>query len=273
MRPPLRYVGNKYQLTSWITERIPDHENYVEVFGGSAAVLLNKDRSWKEVYNDRNGDLVTFFKVVRDRRGELEEWLRQTPHSREAYEEIATRFFEEEERPDDSVAHAGWVFYILQNGYGADFTSMSGFERPQMSESARKRSRARMYQNKVSKLEKVATRLRGVTLECADWREVLEMYDRPQTFFYLDPPYRGSEDKVNGSGFNHSEFGEKLAGLEASWMVSYGHVPEWADRYDVETRERRKGMASEITEVLVANYDMGSAEFTDIAQTNVGEWS
>lgn len=67
---------------------MPPHTRYVEVFGGSGELLLNKPRSKEEVYNDANGNLVNLFMQVRDHKTEVQERLRWLPHSRELYEKV-----------------------------------------------------------------------------------------------------------------------------------------------------------------------------------------
>ncbi len=82
------FPGGKSRFASWILDQTPEHTCFVEVFGGAARVLANEDSDTSdvEVYNDRDGDLVQFFEVLRDRTEELVEWLDRTPYSREIYD-------------------------------------------------------------------------------------------------------------------------------------------------------------------------------------------
>ena len=85
-RPLLRYHGGKWKLAPWILRHLPAHRTYVEPFGGGASVLLQKPRSHAEVYNDLDGDIVNFFRVLRDQqqRARLIEALTLTPYARDA---------------------------------------------------------------------------------------------------------------------------------------------------------------------------------------------
>jgi DNA adenine methylase len=63
-RPAIRYHGAKFRLAPWIIKHFPPHYRYVEPFGGAAGVLLQKPRSYAEVYNDLDGHIVNFFRVI-----------------------------------------------------------------------------------------------------------------------------------------------------------------------------------------------------------------
>jgi len=65
-RPALRWHGGKFMLRGWVLEHLPAHRIYTEAFGGAASVLLAKPRSYAEVYNDLDSDVVAFFRVLRD---------------------------------------------------------------------------------------------------------------------------------------------------------------------------------------------------------------
>ncbi len=76
IKPPLRWPGSKMNILDWILSEFPEHKCFVDVFGGSGAVLLNKTPSNNDVYNDLNGNLATLFKVLCRKDG-LDELVRR----------------------------------------------------------------------------------------------------------------------------------------------------------------------------------------------------
>lgn len=100
-----RYLGGKNRIAPWIISFFPPHKIYVEPFGGSAAVLLNKQPAWMEVYNDLYDRIVNFFEVLRDpeKSERLASLLELTPYAQTAY----ARSFEIAEDPvEDALRFA-----------------------------------------------------------------------------------------------------------------------------------------------------------------------
>ena len=85
LKSVLKYPGAKNRLATWICGYIPKHDVYLEPFAGSLAVLFNKQRSHIETVNDIDGEIVNFFRILRDRSGELERAIEFTPFSRSEY--------------------------------------------------------------------------------------------------------------------------------------------------------------------------------------------
>lgn len=269
------YPGGKTSLVDEVVQYFPEHRRYVEVFGGSAAVLLNKPPSYIEVYNDLNSDIVHFFEVVRERREELQEWIRTTPYSRELHEQWARAFYDGE-RPNDDVERAGRWFYLRYTQYGAKIDRYSGFK-PSI-----KRNEARSLRGSARGLDEVVERLQEVTIENQDFEQVIERYDRENTLFYLDPPYLGTAYNYYGTGeFDHERLAEVLDDCEGDWIVSYGELPdpieavsstvkEFPAHYSLDVRDGES--RDESTERLAMNFDPAeSPSFTAADQLTLSQ--
>ena len=178
-RPVLRYYGGKWRLAPWILRHFPPHEVYVEPFGGSAAVLLQKPESPLEVWNDLGLEVYNFFAVLRDEAlcARLVRALEFTPWHREEFERCYAGLGEPQ---DDPVERARRFFVVSWQGVGAP-------------PSWRHVLHARYHDVpshtwSFDHLLAASRRLRRVQLEHRDALEVMGRYDSPDTLFYLDPP-------------------------------------------------------------------------------------
>lgn len=249
------YPGGKSLYSGWITQFLPDHETYIEAFGGGAGVLLNKRKSPVEVYNDVNQDLVVFFRVLRNRPSELQAFVERMPYSRAEYERVATKWHQEGHRPEDNLKRAAWFYFLQQTTFSSKLEK-SGFS---IAKTA-KDNRARAYKNSSESLAELAERFKGVTIECLDYRELVDRYDWEDAFFYFDPPYVDVGDEYYGheGKFDHQAFRETLEGMDGDWLVSYNVLPDGFDEWNVAEREQRYTMSRDHdtkTERLVMNYN------------------
>ncbi|MCL4715496.1 MAG: DNA adenine methylase [Hyphomonadaceae bacterium] len=182
-RPVLRYHGGKWKLAPWTLAHFPPHRVYVEPFGGAASVLLRKERSYAEVYNELDGEVVNLFRVLRNRTQapELIEQLRLTPFSRDEF--LAA--YEEAEEP---VERARRLVIRAFMGHGSDSASgvVSGF-RANSNRSGT--TPAHDWVNYAEALQFTIERLRGVIIENRDAKACMAQHDGPKTLVYLDPPY------------------------------------------------------------------------------------
>src|SRR5436309_11271789 len=80
---PFGWYGGKFSHLDWLLPLLPKCHHYCEPFAGSAAVLLNRPPSPVETYNDLDGEVVHFFRVLRAEGEELQRLLALTPFSRE----------------------------------------------------------------------------------------------------------------------------------------------------------------------------------------------
>lgn len=79
----------------------------------------------------------------------------------------------------------------------------------------------------------VSRRLSSVLIECLPWQRVFDLYDRPQTVFFCDPPYVGDQSSYcyNFSEADHRELCERLHRLSGHWIFTYGDHPMIRDLY------------------------------------------
>jgi len=187
-RPIVRYHGGKWKLAPWIIGHLPPHRTYVEPFGGGGSVLLRKPRSYAEVYNDLDGEIVNVFRMMRDRGPELREAIRLTPFSRA---EFAASYLPS----DEPLEQARRTILRSFQGFGsaAACGELSGF-RANSNRSGT--TPAHDWANYADATEALVERLRGVVIEQRDAMAVMLHQDSAETLHYVDPPYVHSTRSV-----------------------------------------------------------------------------
>lgn len=268
------YVGGKTNLADWILRRLPEHTTYVEPFGGSAAVLLNKPRSMIEVFNDRDGDVVQFFEVAREQPDELAAWCARTPFSEELHEQWVQEFYNGK-RPSDPIERAGKFLFLRYTQFAGKYHGPSGFKR----DTPRARSsESGVWRGVSDRIAAVCDRLQGVSIQNDDFSEVIGRYDSPETVFYCDPPYLDKEGTYLVDGFEHQALADALSEIEGYALVSYTDRPEGLYSGWVEvTREfghdagNRTGHTKEVTERLLCNFDPSETPTFRAGQTRLTE--
>lgn len=179
---PVTWVGGKGTAYQWIIEHFPEHQCYVEPFGGGASVLFNKPRVKVEVYNDKDDHLIALFDILRDPvRGKLlQAQLALTPFHESEFHRAW-----ESEMPADPIQAARWVMIRLRMSFGG--AGCSG-RKPGFS-FGKAQNAGLTWSRKVDFLEDVIDRLRQVTIMSRDAVDVIRRFDGAQTLFYCDPPY------------------------------------------------------------------------------------
>jgi DNA adenine methylase len=218
------WYGGKFSHLDWLLPLLPQCRHYCEPFGGSAAVLLNREPSPVETYNDLDGEVVNFFRVLRDHKEALLEAIGLTPFSREEFylacapppEDIgdierARRFFVRARQVRTGLAQTAslgrWA-----NCKNTSRAGMSGV--------------VSRWLGSVAGLADIAERLLRVQIENRPALEVIGLYDAEDTLFYCDPPYpheaRG-DDKAYGYEMGepeHREFAARLKHIRGRAAVS-----------------------------------------------------
>lgn len=271
-RPVLRYHGGKWRLAPWIIQHFPPHRVYVEPFGGAASVLMRKPRSYAEVYNDLDGEIVNLFRVLRsDRADELVRLLRLTPFAR-------AEFVLSYEPDDDPVEQARRTVVRSFMGFGSNaHNQATGFR----SNSNRSHTTpAHDWRNYPDAMETMVERLRGVVIEHRDARYVIAQHDSPETLHYVDPPYpfgtrnRGPDYAYEMSDDDHRALADVLRSVQGMVVLS-GYA---CDLYDVELypdwhRVEKTALADgarKRTEVLWLNEAAASRAMTQLTISEEG---
>jgi DNA adenine methylase len=180
----VRWHGGKWKLAPWIIGHFPAHRVYVEPFGGGASVLMRKERSYAEVYNDLDGEIVSLFRVLRDPADgpRLMDLLRLTPFARDefnaAYQET-----------DEPVERARRMVIRSFMGFGSDGTNSEWRTGFRANSNRSGTTPAQDWRNYPDAMPDMIDRLRGVVIENRDAAEVMAAHDGQETLHYVDPPY------------------------------------------------------------------------------------
>lgn len=258
--PPFTYYGGKTGLANKIVALFPSHGHYVEPFAGSLAVLLAKPRSEQETVNDLDGDLMTFWRVLREQPEELVRACEMTPHSRAEYAACQDRA----DCSDLERARRVWTTLVQSrmgslgpSGWKYDIRSGKGSRAGQIAAWARR-------------IPEAADRLARVTLECRPALELIDRYGADRdVLLYVDPPYLGQTRGENGrdryrcdmtAERDHVELVAALRACRAAVALSGYDSPLYADAlagWQVSKLPTLAGSGADRTEVVWSNRPLG----------------
>ena len=260
------WYGGKFSHLDWLLPLLPKCHHYCEPFAGSGAVLLNRVPSPVETYNDIDGEVVNFFRVLRDCQEELVRVIALTPFSREEY-----YYAVEDSGVETTEVERARRFYIKARQTRTGLAQTASLGRWA---NCKDTSRAGMsgvvsrWLGGVDALDDIALRLLRVQIENRPAIDVINLYDGPDTLFYCDPPYlhvtrgdskaygyemdekqhRGFAEAVNVckgkvavSGYDHPLMDELFK--KERWVKTWG-----TDRTIHSTKDTRQ-------EVLWTNFD------------------
>jgi DNA adenine methylase len=243
---------------------LPVCHHYCEPFSGSAAVLLNRETSPVETYNDIDGDVVNFFRVLRDNHDELIRLVSLTPFSRE---EFCNAIYS----PEDDISNIERArrFYIRarQTRTGRSDCLSRKMGKLQRNKPFGNVGCVSRWLGGIESLEDIAARLIRVQIENRPANDVIRLYDNPDTLFYCDPPYlhttRG-DTKSYGFEMDEEQYAEfskvvndctamvAISGYDHPMMDEFFKPSHWTKIYgQAKTIHSTKGLR---TEVLWINY-------------------
>ena len=251
----MSWIGGKKALRDEILARFPtDYKRYIEVFGGGGWVLFHKNPGNDfEVYNDRNPNLANLYRCVRDHPDELIAELTYALNSRTDFDYIRKVMKTPTEIPD--VKRAAYFYQLIRYSYASGLDSYA--------------SQPHSMWNNFPLITNACARLQKVVIENKDFEKLIDQYDRPESFFYCDPPYFETEDYYEDVGFtkaDHIRLADKLSSIEGKYLLSYNDCPEIRELYEsrgarIESISRLSNIAQryeagkQYDELIISNYD------------------
>lgn len=236
VRSPIPWAGGKRWAVRHILPRIPEHVCYCEPFAGGLAVLLNKPVSKCEVINDTHDELIGFYRCVRFHHQALMDEMAGMLTSR-------TEFKAAIAQPGlTDIQRAARWFMRRRTCFGGEDTSfgVSTTGKP-----------GGALNDAVQRIAELHARLGHVTIESLDWSRCLQMYDRPHTFFFIDPPYIGGAQSAYASFTidDMRRLATAIRALKGRWMLTVNDSAELRDLFSFgkQTRlERANGISNNL---------------------------
>ena len=259
-KTPISYYGGKQNMLQHILPLIPEHNIYTETFFGGGAVFFAKAPSKSEIVNDTNASVINFYKVCKTNFDALKLKIESTLFSRASYQVALTIY----KMPHlFNELQQAWAFYIATNmGFGCRIGSW-GFDKYG--------KRVKAFQNKKILFdEEILKRLEKVQIENYDACKVLELYNSPDAFHYIDPPYIDS-NQGHYEGYTREDYIKllkMLTQIKGKFLLS-SYPSDLLDLYTKEfgwyTKTFKKPLSAKKavggvkrdsykTEVLTANY-------------------
>jgi len=218
MSSPFAYIGGKSRLAKQIISIIPEHKTYCEVFSGAAWIFFKKEPSKVEVINDLDSDLITFYRVVQNH---LEEFLKQFKWlltSREWFQDWKDQL---EVRGLTDIQKAARYYYVQRLAFGGKVRGRT--YGVQIDRAVPRINLLRIEEE----MSTVHLRLAHVRIENLKWQDLIKRYDRPDTFFYCDPPYHHHPDyKHNLVLEDYVEMAKILMTIKGKFILSINDHPE-----------------------------------------------
>jgi DNA adenine methylase len=262
---PFGWYGGKFSHLSWLLPLLPRCHRYCEPFAGSGVILLNRDPSPVETYNDLDGEVCNFFAVLRDHKEELVEKIGLTPFSRQEFA-LACKL-----DPSGSQVERARRFYIRARQVRTGLAQTASVGRWA---NCKNTSRSGMsgvvsrWLGAIDALPQIAERLLRVQIENRPAADIIRLYDSKETLFYCDPPYihttRGDSKAYSNemTDEQHTSLAELLNRVRAKVALSNYDCPLMDKLYpkkkwfklvgSLRTIHSTKGKRSE---VLWTNYD------------------
>lgn len=212
-RSVITSIGGKNKLARRIIELMPEHSVYVEPFGNTASILLQKEPVQKEVYNDIHEEVVNFFSIIQTDPLALYNACTKLPYSEAVYREMLSSPV-----PEDSLQRAARFYYLSRAGFMASSGGKTGFR----TNASDGRNFGKFYYKECERFYAISKRLQSVELLNRDFRKVIRAYsDSPEALILADPPYYDGTDYYQNdfTWRDHKDLAHLLASIKGKAMV------------------------------------------------------
>jgi len=222
MKSPIKWLGSKRTMVSAILPLIPKHSVYVEPFFGGGSVYFAKQPSRVEVINDQNDLLITLFSVIKDHPSEFIEKFDFALQARTTFNEYRNTVWKD---ITDPVEKAFRFYYLIRNSYCGLYrvNSKGTFNAPfngatlSVKDYGIRKLAGQFFD--IDWVVAVHDRLKGTTIECGDYKDVLDKFDDVDTFFFMDPPY-DTEYTYSLQNFDYDDLLTTVRELKGSWILT-----------------------------------------------------
>jgi DNA adenine methylase len=239
-------IGGDWYIKSEIIDLLTKSgcKTLVEVFGGGGIVSAFAPRNVFNiiVYNDKDEFVYSFFKVLKEKPGELMRELILMPFSRKMHDELRQTVKTEKYRNMSDIEKAVLFFYLHVTSHAG--TVNGGFK---VAKNVRT-SRSKVYLRKIVSLADIAKKWIDVVLENKDFGEIIALYDSQNTVFYCDPPFPLKD--FYRLGFTHRDMKmllDILAKIRGKFVLKLSedylrlsYISEFVAKYMAKTIEHHK---------------------------------
>jgi len=262
MKSCLMWFGGKLNMLDDLFP-FPEHDIFIDVFGGSGVVLLSKIPSNYEIYNDLNERLYNFWVVIKNRCEEVKYLcnLKGDIESR--------KLFEMYKLPsEDSLEDAFRFFYVNRHSYSGQNDGFIG--------RGDKRPKHKYYLNELERLSDISERLKYVRIENQDFKQLIKRFNEPRVLLYVDPPYfKGGDEYEKGiGGIEWTDKDQKdlyniLLDFKGLFVLSidnkdFYHNDNWFYQEIIRTNHSAShfidGKRSKSIEYIIRNFDINKIE-------------
>ena len=260
------WYGGKFSHLDWLLPLLPPCHHYCEPFGGSAAILLNRPPFPVETYNDLDGEVVNFFRVLREQKDKLIEAIGLTPFSREEFAKACHL------DPNLSSFERARRFYVRARQVRTGLAQTATIGRWANCKNTTRNGMSGVisrWLGGIENLEFIAERFLRVQIENRPAIDVIQLYDSKETLFYCDPPYihetrgdtkaygyemKDSEHKQLAEVLNSAKGLVAISNYQCDLMDQLYTAPKWKKHFSSlrtihSTKDKRQ-------EVLWVNYDI-----------------